>query len=124
MEIKAADSGEFLGSDDFIKAAFEKFDRRKKPSQQSHGVQRLDEHYFEPVEKVVWEFEKMKNIKIDDINTTTHDGKRLRGEFLVYLKEKAGLKYKEIGEIEIFGDLSFVSLRSIYRNMKRKFSNM
>ena len=54
----------------------------------------------------------------------THDGKRLRGELLVYLKEKAGLKYKEIGEIEIFGDLSFVSLRSIYRNMKRKFSNM
>ena len=43
---------------------------------------------------------------------------------ITYLKEKAGLKYKEIGEIEIFGDLSFVSLRSIYRNMKRKFSNM
>ncbi len=53
---------------------------------------------------MLWEFEKMKNIKIDDINNTTQKGKRLRGELLVYLKEKAGLKYKEIGEIEIFGD--------------------
>jgi hypothetical protein len=44
---------------------------------------------------------------------------RLREELLVYLKENAGLKYKEIGEFDIFGDLSFVSLRSIYRNMKK-----
>jgi len=61
----------------------------------------------------------MKSIKIDDIDTTTHEGKRLRGELLVYLKEKAGLKYKEIGEFDIFEDVSFVSLRSIYRNMKK-----
>jgi len=124
LEIQTSDYGEFLGSDNFMKTAFEKFDRREKPSQQSHGVQRLDERYFEPLEKVIWEFEQMKNIKIEDINTTTHEGKRLRGELLVYLKERAGLKYKEIGEIEIFGDLSFVSLRSIYRNMKKKHSEV
>ncbi len=30
LEIKTTDHGEFLGSDDFIKAVFEKFDRWKK----------------------------------------------------------------------------------------------
>jgi len=70
-------------------------------------------------EKIIMEFERMKGINIDDIDTTRHEGKRLRGELLVYLKENAGLKYKEIGEFDIFGDLSFVSLRSIYRNMKK-----
>jgi len=120
LEIKTTEYGEFFGSDDFIKASFEKFDRRKKPSQQSHGVQRLDERYFEPVEKVIWEFEQMKNIKIDDINISTHEGKRLRGELLVYLKEKAGLKYKEIGEIEIFGNLSFISSQHLPEYEKKE----
>ncbi len=39
LEIKTLDHGEFLGSDNFMKTAFEKFDRRQKPSEQSHGVQ-------------------------------------------------------------------------------------
>jgi hypothetical protein len=36
------------------------------------------------------------------------------------LKDNAGLKYRDIAGFEIFADLSFASLRSIYRNMKRK----
>jgi REP element-mobilizing transposase RayT len=119
LEIKTTEYGEFMGSNDFIQSALKKFDRRKRPSQQSKGVQRLDERHFDPAEKIIMEFERMKGINIDDIDTTRHEGKRLRGELLVYLKENAGLKYKEIGEFDIFGDLSFVSLRSIYRNMKK-----
>jgi hypothetical protein len=50
----------------------------------------------------------------------TLEGKRQRGELLVLLKDRAGLKYKEIGEFDIFGDLKLGSLREIYRNMKRR----
>jgi hypothetical protein len=57
--------------------------------------------------------------KIWDIDTTTFKGKRLRGELLVQLKDRAGLKYKEIAEMDIFTRLSFTSLGSIYRNIKK-----
>ena len=55
----------------------------------------------------------------------TYKGKRQRGTrkivgIIVLLKDNAGLKYREIEGFEIFADLSFASLRSIYRNMKRK----
>ncbi|MGD2086122.1 MAG: hypothetical protein PVH61_08065 [Candidatus Aminicenantes bacterium] len=46
----------------------------------------------------------------------------MRGELLVNLKERAGLKYKEVAEIEIFKNLKFSSLRSMYRNMKKQKS--
>jgi hypothetical protein len=40
---------------------------------------------------------------------------------LVLLKDKAGLTYKEISrDFDIFGDLTFSSLREINRNMKRR----
>jgi hypothetical protein len=54
-----------------------------------------------------------------------YKGKRQRGTrrivgIIVLLKDNAGLKYREIEGFEIFADLSFASLRSIYRNMERK----
>ncbi len=120
LEITPADYGEFMGSADFIEVAFAKFDRRNRPIHQSHGVQRWNERFFEPPEKVFWEFEKINKIKIDRIDTSRYEGKRLRGELLVLLKEKRGLKYTEIGDYHIFASVSFASLRSIYRNMKKK----
>ena len=112
--------GEVLGSEDFFKSALKKYDRRTRPSTQSIGVQRQDERYFDPVEKVIWEFEKIKGIQIEEIDISTLEGKRQRGELLVLLKDQAGLTYKEIGKFDIFGYLKFNSLRGIYRNMKRK----
>ena len=70
---------------------------------------------------MIWEFEKIKGFKIDEINISTLVGKRQRGEVLVLLKDKAGLTYKEISrDFDIFGDLKFSSLREIYRNKKRR----
>jgi REP element-mobilizing transposase RayT len=112
--------GEVLGSDSFLKSALKKYDRRKRPTFQSKGTQREDEQYFEPVEKILWEFERTKRTNIDDVDTRTIEGKRLRGELLVLLKEKAGLKYKEIGELEIFCDLSINSLRTMYKNYRSR----
>ena len=54
-----------------------KYDRRKRPTFQSKGTQRGDEQYFEPVEKILWEFERTKGTNIDDVDTRTIEGKRL-----------------------------------------------
>ncbi|MCP5108193.1 MAG: hypothetical protein GY950_32705 [bacterium] len=62
----------------------------------------------------------MNGIKIAEIDPRTLKGKRQRGALLVHLKERAGLKYKEIGKFDVFGDLSFASLRSLYRSMRGK----
>ncbi len=112
--------GDILGSESFMKSALKKYNRRDRPTGQSSGTRRIDERNFEPVEKVVWEFERLVGTEIEKVDTKRLEGKRLRGELLVHLKDRAGLKYKEIGEFEIFQDLSFVSLRSIYRNMKQR----
>jgi len=80
----------------------------------------MDDKYFEPVEKVIWEFENLKKIIIDDIDITTHNGKRQRGELLVWLKNRAGLTYKEISQFDVFCDVHLDTLRDIYRRMKAK----
>jgi hypothetical protein len=114
--------GEILGSSEFIDTAFDKFDRRQRPTEQSIGSQRQDELYYEPMEKVIQEFQIRNDIDIYAIDTRSRKGQRLRGELLVNLKEGAGLSYKEIAGIEIFKNLKFSTLRSMYRNMKQKRS--
>ena len=114
--------GEIMGSDTLLKLALKQFNRRQNPSEQSIGVRRKDDLFFEPVERVFWEFESMREIKVDGIDTGTWEGKRLRGELLILLKDKAGLKYREISDIVIFSDLSFSSLRRLYRISKERRS--
>ena len=114
--------GNILGSPDFLKEALKKYDRRKG----NVGIygKRIDDKYFEPVEKVIWEFERMKSISIDDIPVDTYEGKRLRGELLVHLKDRAGLQYSEIIKFDIFDDLKYTSLSPIYRNTKKRLKGM
>ncbi len=76
--------GEVMGSESFMELAREKHNRRKRPSNQSKGIQREDEFDFEPVAKVLWEFEKINDIKLDSIDIRTAKGKRLRGILLVH----------------------------------------
>ena len=120
LRIITTKHGEILGNRKYMETAMEKHNRRKRPTEQSDGVKREDERCFEPAQKVIQEFEIMKGAAISTIDTGTFKGKHQRGELLVLLKDKAGLKYREIAEFEIFGDLSFASLRSLYRNMKKK----
>jgi len=81
----------------------------------------MDDRYFEPVEKVIQEFENIKGIKMEAIDVSSLEGKRQRGELLVFLKDRAGLTYKEISrDFDIFVDLRFSSLRELYRSMKRR----
>jgi hypothetical protein len=92
-QVKTTDYGEVLGSKDFFKSAVQRFERRKKPTHQSKGVQRIDERYLEPLEKVLMEFEQINGVKMLGIDTKGFKGKRLRGELLVNLKDRVGLKY-------------------------------
>jgi REP element-mobilizing transposase RayT len=120
LPVRTTRYGDVLGSEDFLKSAISKYDRRKRPSAQSPGSQRKDDKNFEPVEKVIWEFENLKKIIIDDIDVTTQNGKRQRGELLVRLKDRAGLTYKEISQFDVFSDVHLDTLRDIYRRMKAK----
>ena len=118
--IKITKHGEVLGSENFLKLALKKHNRRRRPTEQSKGVQREDERFFELVEKVLWEFKNIHGIDPDDIDTGTWAGKRLRGELLVKLKDIAGLKYKDIAEMSVFVNLGFASLRDLYRRTKQR----
>jgi hypothetical protein len=119
LPVKRTKHGEVLGSDHFLKKSLKKHDRRKRPTDQSTGFQRKNDRFFEPVEKVLWEFENIRGINLDDIDTGTTAGKRLRGELLVLLKDKAGIKYEDVCEMAVFSDLSFASLRSLHRRAKK-----
>ena len=71
MQEKASNKKNFFWrTDDFLDFALEKYDRRSKPSKQSQGVQRKEDCYFDPVEKVIQEFEKMKGIKMEFIDVS------------------------------------------------------
>jgi len=123
IPVRMTKHGEILGSDTFLKKALKKFNRRKVPMAYSRGVQRKEDLPFEPVQMVLMGFEKLRGIKIDSIDTGTWEGKRLRGELLVRLRYHAGLKYKEISDFRIFCDLSYSSLRRLYRTSKDRMKD-
>ncbi len=119
LPVKITKHGEVLGSKAFLELALKEHNRRERPSTQSIGSKRKDERFFGPVEKVFWEFKNFRGVDPYDIDTSTWEGKRLRGEFLVKLKDNAGLKYTEIAEIMVFSDLSINSLGGLYRRTKK-----
>ena len=121
LPVKITKHGQVLGSENFLKLALKKHNRRQIPTDQSLGVQRKDDRYFDAVEKVLWEFKNIYGVNFDEIDTGTWTGKRLRGKLLVLLKDKGGLKYREISELSIFNNLSFASLRDLYRRTKKGF---
>jgi REP element-mobilizing transposase RayT len=111
--------GKIIGGEEFTIKAIENFNRRssKKESLES---KRIDDYCFDPVEKVFHEFKNIHGIDAYDIDTKSYSGKRQRGELLVYLKEKAGLKYSEIKKIPIFSDVKLFSLGKLYKNAKER----
>ena len=71
IPVRMTKHGEIMGSDTFLKLALKKFNRRQRPTEQSIGVKRKEDLYFESVERVFWEFESMRGIKVDQIETGT-----------------------------------------------------
>ncbi|MCP5107569.1 MAG: hypothetical protein GY950_29545 [bacterium] len=110
--------GEVLGKEEFLEEAVERFNRR----QDGYGLemQRLEDRFFEPVAKIIWEFGQEIGHDITKINVTNHEGKRLRGELLVRLKDWGGLTYGEINKIPPFDRLKQGSLGKLYLDAKAR----
>lgn len=110
--------GDVLGDEHFLEKAIKRYDRRGE--KECLERKRFDDFHFEPVEKVISEFEKQIGQKMADIDLGTWTGKRLRGALLVRLKDLGGLKYREIAKLDMFSDLRSDSLKSIYINSKKR----
>ncbi len=110
--------GPIMGSKEFIREAKKRYNRRGKPDAVKR--KRKEDRYLEPVEKVIFEFERNHGIKIEEIRTETHAGKRLRGDLLVLLKDLSGLRYREIAEFSLFSDIQYNSLGSLYKHTKKR----
>ena len=121
LPIRETRYGEFMGTVQFWEQAVEKFDRRK--NLYGDEMKRVNDGFFEPVEKIIWEFERKIGYPIEDIDINRHEGKRLRGELLVRLKDLGGLTYEEISKISLFNNLKQNSLGKIYLDSKQRLQS-
>ena len=118
IEVKNTKLGGVIGESDFIEKALKQFNRRKVKTKSKR--RRKEDYIFEPSEEVIRRFEEEKGIEIQDINTNTVKGKRLRVELLILLKDKAGLKYTEILKYPLFYQLKYSSLGKLYERAREK----
>ncbi|MBN2344791.1 MAG: hypothetical protein JXO51_00265 [Candidatus Aminicenantes bacterium] len=103
----------------------ESIDRAQRLTERRSGRESIERRrsrgkYFEPVEKVVGEFERMHGVDMDKLDMSTHAGKRLRAELLVGLRARGGMSYREIVKMDLFADIGMSSLGTLYRRSKRR----
>jgi len=110
--------GKLICDEGHIDKAIRRFDRRGKNKETKR--RRKNDYILQPSEKVIEEFEEKKEIKIPQIDVNSLEGKKLRSELLVYLKDKAGLKYSKIIEYPLFQTLKLSSLGITYKRAKKR----
>jgi REP element-mobilizing transposase RayT len=118
IPIKSTRFGNILGDQWFIDQAVKRFNRRKKSSE-SRRMRKVD-YIFEPAEEVIKRFEKVNSVRIDDIDVNRIIGKKLRTELLIMLKDRAGLRYREIIRYSPFQTLKYSSLGQLYKRAKKE----
>jgi len=118
LPIRHTRHGDILGEDRFIREAIKKFDRRKSKGRSRR--MRQDDYQFKSAIQVISEFEDKRGVKIEGINLDSHQGKALRGELLVMLKDEAGLTYLQVIEYPLFQSLKYASLGQLYKRIKEK----
>ena len=111
--------GQIIGGEEFVPKALALADRRS--GRECVERRRVRDKYFEPLEKVLQEFEKEHAIKTAELNVQTYSGKRMRAELLVHLKERAGMTYREIAKLDLFAGLELNSMGCLYRRARSKF---
>ena len=111
--------GQIIGGEEFVTKALALADRRS--GRESIERRRVRDKYFEPLEKVLQEFEKEHGIKIAGLNIQTYSGKRMRAELLVHIKERTGMTYREIAKLDLFAGLELNSMGCLYRRARLKF---
>jgi len=110
--------GKLICDDGYIDKAIRKFDRRNKSKETKR--RRKEDYILKPAEKIIEEFEEGKGIKMSQIDVNSLKGKKLRSELLVYLKDRAGLKYSEIIQYPLFQTLKLSSLGTTYKRTKKR----
>ncbi len=118
LPIKHTRLGDIMGEDKFIKKSMRRFNRRK--SEGRSRKMRQNDYLFKSCGEVVSEFENERGMKIAEINLDSQQGKTLRGELLVLLKDEAGLTYSEVTTYPLFHSLKHSSLGQLYKRAKEK----
>ncbi len=112
-----------IGGDEFHARAVEKYDRRKDLSDSLANRRVQDSPYFDPPAKVIREFEEKERINVDCIDLRKYIGKRLRAKLLVHLRDRSGMKCKDIIKMPLFSEVKYNSLGSMYSNGRKRLKN-
>ena len=110
--------GNFLGDNKLIPKSTNLYDRRKKDK--TNYKKRIFDQYFKDATQIISEFEVEKGIMLDEIDFVSLEGKRLRGELLIRLKDEGGLKYWEISAYPWYASLKYHSLGQLYKRAKER----
>ncbi len=105
--------GDVLGAVGFVDEVARRFDRRRRVTESLR--MRHDDYTFESSLEVIKQFERAHGVRLAEIDVTTHVGMRLRAKLLVLLRERAGLRYREIIKIPLFRSLKYSSLGKLYK---------
>ena len=116
LPIEKTRYGKIIGREDFEQDAMKKFNRRERKGYSKR--MRKGDYIFKSPEEVIEEFEQEKTIRIDNIRVDTSEGKKLRSELMIRLKDIAGLKSKEIMKYSPFRPLKYSSLGKLYKRAK------
>jgi hypothetical protein len=81
---------------------------------------RKDDFGFEPVAKIYQEFCSEYKVDLDKVDFTQRDGQELRRQLLLHLKDRGGLKYREIAKLPEFSGVKMNALGSLYRYEKTR----
>ncbi len=96
----------------------EKFERRS--GEESMERKRKNDFGFEPIERIYQEFCKMHKVDLERIDFDSRPGQKVRRQLLLQLKDRGGLKYREIARLPEFSALRMNALGSLYRYEKMK----
>lgn len=98
----------------------ERFERRS--GQESLERKRKDDFGFEPIAKIYQEFCALHEVDLDQVDFDTRHGQKMRRALLLQLKDRGGLKYREIARLPEFAGVEMNSLGALYRYEKSKMS--
>jgi len=118
LPVFKTDMGEYIGDESFADRAIHLADRRNKSWSKEH--RRKNESHIQPFGAAENEFYKRFKIYPHNLDCRCVQGKRLRAQWLVWLRDRCGLSYREISMMDLFAELKTSSLGAIYRNARKR----
>lgn len=110
----------FIGNDDFKNDVIIKSNIRLEYRSTPDVRRRYEDkqNNIEQIKRYISHFEELNRINISHMKFNNKWEKRIRYKLLIYLREEMGMKYNEIKKIDVFHDLSYNSLPSLYKRAK------